>query len=86
MAEWLEPQPIVVPPALREAVGGHRLVSETMARRGILAPNAAHAFLDPSAYLPASPADLPDMSYAVQHLRRADAAHLSTTGATGQTR
>jgi single-stranded-DNA-specific exonuclease len=71
MTHWLEPQPIDVPPALHEAVGGHPLVARTLARRGVLTPDAAHAFLDPAAYVPALPFDLPDMELAVERLRRA---------------
>ena len=33
MILWLEPQPIDVPIALQEAVGGHPLVAQTLARR-----------------------------------------------------
>jgi single-stranded-DNA-specific exonuclease len=71
MAHWLDPQPIDVPIALRDAVGGHPLVAQALARRGILTPQAARAFLDPAAYSPADPADFPDMDRAVERLRRA---------------
>lgn len=71
MALWLEPQPVDVPLALQEAVGGHPLVAQTLARRGVLAPAAARAFLDPAAYAPASPNDLPGMEVAVERLHRA---------------
>ena len=60
-----------MPDALREAVGGHPLVAETLARRGIVTAAAARAFLDPAAYTPASPFDLPDMDRAVERIRRA---------------
>jgi single-stranded-DNA-specific exonuclease len=71
MTLWLEPQPVAVPLALQEAVGGHPLVVQTLARRGVLTADAARAFLDPAAYVPAMPADLPDMELAVERLRRA---------------
>ena len=71
MTRWLEPQPVQVPEALRRAVGGHPLVAETLARRGILTPADARAFLDPAAHELASPFDLPDMDRAVERLRRA---------------
>ena len=48
MRRWLEPQVIDVPPDLQAAVGGHPLVAQVLARRGILAPAAAAAFLDPA--------------------------------------
>ncbi len=68
---WLDPEPIKVPPALRDAVGGHPLVAETLARRGVLTPDTARAFLDPEAYAPADPADLPDLAAAVERLHQA---------------
>ncbi|MBN1135130.1 MAG: single-stranded-DNA-specific exonuclease RecJ [Anaerolineae bacterium] len=71
MAVWLEPQPVDVPPALQEAVGGHPLVAQTLARRGLLTPEAARAFLDPAVYVPALPTDLPDLRLAAERLRRA---------------
>jgi single-stranded-DNA-specific exonuclease len=71
MTRWLDPSPIDVPAALRDAVGGHPLVAATLARRGILTPGAARAFLDPAAYAPADPADFPGMDRAVARLRQA---------------
>jgi single-stranded-DNA-specific exonuclease len=71
MTRWLDPQAIDVPAALRETVGGHPLVAETLARRGFLTQQATSAFLDPDAYTPAPPTDLPDLSVAVDRLRRA---------------
>ncbi len=71
MKKWLDPALVAVPDALREAVGGHPLVAETLARRGLLTPEAAYGFLDPNAYHPASPFDLPDMDRAVERIRRA---------------
>ncbi len=71
MKRWLDPPPITVPDALRGAVGGHPLIAETLARRGIVTAAAARGFLDPAAYTPASPFDLPDMDRAVERLRYA---------------
>lgn len=71
MKTWKFPQPTAVPPALRSAVGGHPLVAETLARRGIVDPAAARAFLDPSAYTSSSPLDLPGMGKAIDRLARA---------------
>lgn len=68
---WREPAPIQVPEALRAAVGGHPLVAETLARRGITEPVAAMAFLDPAHYSPAPPTALPGISRAVARLTRA---------------
>jgi single-stranded-DNA-specific exonuclease len=60
-----------VPVALASAVGGHPLVAQTLARRGILTPAAAVAFLDSDAYLPTPPEALPGMARAVNRLWRA---------------
>jgi len=58
-----------VPPALREAVGGHPLVARLLAQRGLADPSQALAFLDPSSYAPASPFELAGVAEAVSLLR-----------------
>jgi single-stranded-DNA-specific exonuclease len=68
MQEWIDPQPISVSDALREAAGGHPLVAEALARRGIATPAAARAFLDPECYRPAPAAELPDMERATERI------------------
>jgi len=68
---WLDPPAIDVPESLRAAVGGHPLVAETLARRGVLTRDAARAFLDPDHYLPAQPEELPDLAAAVERVERA---------------
>jgi len=70
MTRWIEPQPVDVPAALREAVGGHPLVAETLARRGMVHPEVARAFLDPAVYRPAPPTDLPGLAAAAGRLRQ----------------
>ncbi len=65
MNEWLEPQPVEVPEALRQAVGGHPLVAEVLVRRGIADTAQAQAFLDPEYYRPASAGELPGVAEAV---------------------
>jgi single-stranded-DNA-specific exonuclease len=71
MHAWIEPQDIRVPEALRAAVGGHPLVAETLARRGLADVEAALAFLDPDRYEPAPATDLPNLARAVERLERA---------------
>lgn len=71
MKRWLEPVPVTVPDALRTAVGGHPIVADCLYRRGIHTPDQARRFLDPAAYTPASPNDLPDMDQAVTRVQRA---------------
>src|SRR5512136_2092467 len=68
---WLEPTPVSVSDVLRSAVGGHPLVAEILARRGLMSPEDALPFLDPDRYTPASPEALPDMVIAAQRLRDA---------------
>ena len=72
---WLDPEPVVVPRALREAVGGHPLVTETLVRRGFRTVEDAMAFLDPAAYVPAPPEALPGVTATVARLRQAIAQH-----------
>jgi single-stranded-DNA-specific exonuclease len=71
MHEWVEPWAVEAPQALRAAVGGHPLVAETLARRGIVDVGTARAFLDPDCYDPAPSTDLPNLAQAVERLRRA---------------
>ncbi len=68
---WTELAEIPVPEELRVAVGGHPLVAQVLARRGILSEAAARAFMDPQAYQPADPLELPGMQAAVERLQRA---------------
>ncbi|NPV07900.1 MAG: single-stranded-DNA-specific exonuclease RecJ [Anaerolineae bacterium] len=68
---WIEPAPVSVPDALRARVGGHPLLAQTLARRGYTDPDRALAFLDPDAYTPAHPTDLPGL---VRGCRRIEAA------------
>jgi single-stranded-DNA-specific exonuclease len=71
MKEWLEPQDIRVPQELQTAIGGHPLVTKTLARRGFTGVEAARAFLDPDCYRPAPPTDLPNMAKAADRLEKA---------------
>lgn len=65
---WLEPSPVETPESLRAAVGGHPLVAEILARRGLSDPAAALGFLDPDRYAPAPPSELPDLDLAARTL------------------
>lgn len=71
MTHWIDPQPVVVPDALRDAIGGHPLVATALARRGITTPAAACAFLDPNRYMPTSATELPDVDQATDRIWRA---------------
>lgn len=71
MTTWIEPPPTLVPPDLQAAAGGHPLVAQTLARRGLTSPAAARAFLDPRQWMPVSPFELPGMDAAVARLEEA---------------
>ncbi len=68
---WQIPQPVSVPDELRGFVGGHSLVAERLIRAGCTDAASAIAFLDPNAYPPTSPFELPDVEVAVERLNRA---------------
>jgi single-stranded-DNA-specific exonuclease len=82
MTDWIEPQPVVVSDALRDAVGGHPLVATALARRGVITPEAARAFLNPDDYAPAHASSLPDMDLATGRIWRAltDGEHIAVWG------
>lgn len=67
-ADWIEPRPVTVPPELSAAVGGHPLIAELLARRGLADPARALAFLDPNAYVPAPAEDMPGMRAACERI------------------
>ena len=71
MRHWLEPQAIDLPQDLQAAVGGHPLVAQVLARRGILTPAAAAAFLDPARYIPCPATALPGLSAAADRVEAA---------------
>ncbi len=61
---WVMPEKTVVPDGFQAAIGGHPLVAETLYQRGIHSIEAARAFLDPEAYLPTPPGEMPDVDLA----------------------
>ena len=71
MRSWVEPSEIPIPEDLHRAIGGHPLVSQTLARRGLSDLASARAFLDPAYYTPASPSELPGMAQAADRLEAA---------------
>lgn len=70
MSTWLYPELIQPPKALVRAAG-HPLVAQILARRGLDAPTAVRAFLDPENYEPAPSSALPDLPAAAARLRDA---------------
>ena len=69
--DWVEPNPVAVPRALADLVGGHELVAQYLARKGITSVAEAERFLSPETYRPASADELPDIDRAVDRLERA---------------
>ena len=68
---WLVTPPVPPSPALSAAVGGHPLVAQLLAQRGIDTPGAALPFLDPAAYTPARPTALVGLDRAAHILHNA---------------
>ncbi|MGB5049679.1 MAG: DHHA1 domain-containing protein [Caldilineaceae bacterium] len=68
---WLVTPPVSPSPALAAAVGGHPLVAQLLAQRGIDTPAAALPFLDPAAYTPSPPSALVGLDRAAQILHDA---------------
>ena len=69
--QWREPESVSVPRALREAIGGHPLIAETLVRLGKPTVAEAQAFLDAHLYLPAAPESMPGMADAVTRIQQA---------------
>ena len=59
--KWLEANPISISEDLSEFVGGHPLVAQTLAKRGITDLETARAFLDPDCYTPTPANQLPGL-------------------------
>ncbi len=68
---WIEPQPVDVPEAVLQMVGGNRVAAECLVRLGITTSGDAASFLYPDHYTPAPPADLPDLERAAERLELA---------------
>ncbi len=68
---WLLTPPIPPSPALQAAVGGHPLVAQLLAQRGIDTLSAALPFLDTEAYTPAPPSALVGLDRAAHILHNA---------------
>lgn len=80
MTRWIDPQPVQIPDSLRAAVATDcllpdsplaALLAELLLRRGIADEKAARSFLDPSAYNPTPPDELPDLSLTLQRIKQA---------------
>jgi single-stranded-DNA-specific exonuclease len=69
--KWLDPQPVSASPEISTAFSGSILLAEQLAQRGIDTLSKAQAYLDPRAYIPASPFDFPDMLAAVERVQTA---------------
>ena len=70
MTQWKLPDQVNISPELQTFVGDP-LLAQLLAQRGLTTVQAARAFLDPDAYEPAPPTELPDLEVAVARLRQA---------------
>jgi single-stranded-DNA-specific exonuclease len=68
---WLEPQGNRAPDAFQDAIGGHALVSQVLFERGLASVESARSFLDPDAFSPIDPAELPGISEAADRVKEA---------------
>jgi single-stranded-DNA-specific exonuclease len=73
MTTWRTSPLLAIPPDLLAKVADP-LLAQLLAQRGLTSAAAARAFLDPAAYRPAPPEELPDLAPAVARLRQAIAA------------
>ena len=69
--QWQEAPPVDVPEPLADLVGGHALVAQHLARKGITSVAAAQRFLYADRYSPSPSSELPDIDRAVDRLERA---------------
>ncbi len=75
LLQWIEPAPVEPPDWALEVTGGHRLIAQTLVRRGLTSYQEAMAFLSPSAYSLTDGFEMPDMEKAVLRIERALAQH-----------
>ncbi|MGW8251876.1 MAG: single-stranded-DNA-specific exonuclease RecJ, partial [Anaerolineales bacterium] len=68
---WLEYDKTQISNSLKNAVGGHPIVAQILARRGIQEADTARAFLDASLYSPADPQELPGVAQIAARLQQA---------------
>jgi single-stranded-DNA-specific exonuclease len=75
MARWIDPEPLDVPEEIQQIVrapaGLAPLVAGLLVRRGIADLEVVRGFLDPGAYVPASPWELPGLAAAIERIERA---------------
>ncbi len=69
--QWIEHSPPEIPVGLRAFAQQHRLAAQVLARRGVSDSQRAQGYLDPHAYTPASPYELPGMQAAAQRVLEA---------------
>ena len=68
---WRFVEPLPIDSTLATSIGGHPIVAQLLARRGLITANTAAAFLNPDRYVPAPATDLPDLAFAADRLYRA---------------
>jgi single-stranded-DNA-specific exonuclease len=66
--EWLDPPDIEPPVGLAKELGVSGWIAGVLARRGLVDLKAARGFLDPNAYTPALPGELPGLEAVVTRL------------------
>jgi single-stranded-DNA-specific exonuclease len=70
-SNWILPDHPAISADLKALIGSDRIVGEALIRRGITQYEQARAFLNSDFYMPANPADLPDLEKAVERILKA---------------
>ncbi|HMD90557.1 MAG TPA: single-stranded-DNA-specific exonuclease RecJ [Anaerolineaceae bacterium] len=69
--QWIEPIPVTVPEDVLQASCGNVLLAEILVRRGYDTRHKIKHFLDLENYIPANPADMPDLNLAASRIESA---------------
>ena len=68
MDSWVEPNEVATPAEVAAALGGHELLAQILARRGLREMVQVQGFIDPDLYRKTSPWELPGMERVVEVL------------------
>ncbi|MCC6147919.1 MAG: single-stranded-DNA-specific exonuclease RecJ [Anaerolineaceae bacterium] len=66
--QWIDPPRVDIPPGMLEAAEGDTFLAAALLRRGIQTPADARSFLNPAAYTPTPPSELPDLELAASRI------------------
>jgi len=67
--KWIIQDLVEIPGVFQSEIGGYSIVSQTLFRRGLTTLDVARGFLNPDAYQPAPPSELPGLIKAVERIQ-----------------